>query len=210
MSQTGSKDYFDEIGGQWDEMGPTFFTPAIRELALARANVEAGSVAADVGAGTGYVTEELSARGVRVIAIDQSRPMLDALEVKFPRATGVECRQGAAEALPLEDSEVNYAFANMYLHHVESPPDAIAEMVRILKPGGTLVLSDLETHDFEFLAAEHHDRWLGFDLDDVRSWLTDAGLTDVQVEPACEDCCATSDSGQDAAIAIFIASGRRP
>ena len=210
MSSLGSKPYFDGLGARWDELGPTFFTPAVREQALAAAEAEPGALAADVGAGTGYVTEELLARGLRVIAVDQSRPMLDALGAKLGPSAPVELRQGEAEALPIEDGAVDYAFANMFLHHVESPPAAIAEMVRILRPGGTLVITDLQAHDFEFLVREHHDRWQGFALDVIRGWFEGAGLADVRVEPTCEGCQTTSSAGQEADIGIFIASGRQP
>jgi len=44
-----------------------------------------------------------------------------------------------------------YVMANMFLHHVEKPGQAILEMTRILKPGGKLVIADLDRHDYEFL-----------------------------------------------------------
>jgi ubiquinone/menaquinone biosynthesis C-methylase UbiE len=58
----------------------------------------------------------------------------------------------------------------MYLHHVELPSEAIKEMVRILKPGGKLVVTDLDEHAFEFLKEEHHDKWMGFRRDDIERW----------------------------------------
>lgn len=57
---------------------------------------------------------------------------------------------------------MNYVFANMCPHHVENPPEAIREMARVVQPGGRLVITDLEPHDFTFLREEHHDRWMGF------------------------------------------------
>lgn len=205
-----SKDYFDAVGAGWDGLREGFFTEHVRDQALAVAAVEQGRTAADLGAGTGFITAGLVARGLHVIAVDQSAAMLEALRNKFPRHDQVDCRTGDAEELPVADESVDCAFANMYLHHVETPLIAVTEMVRILKPGGKVVVTDIDTHDFEFLRTEHHDRWMGFEREDVRRWFREAGLTDVKVDCVGEDCCARSEDGKDAAISIFVASGTKP
>ena len=206
----GSQAYFDALGSGWDELREVFFTSAVRERALAVAGVAPGTLAADLGAGTGYMTEALLAAGARVIAVDASPSMLDALAAKFPPPAEVERRVGAAEALPLADASVESAFANMLLHHVEEPPAVLAEMARIVKPGGALVVTDLDAHDFSFLAREQHDRWMGFAREDVVRWFRAAGLEDVEIDCAGEDCCTTSAAGEAAAISIFVAWGHKP
>lgn len=214
--RSSSKAYFDTIGADWDRMREGFFPDHVRERALAVAGVETGGVAADLGAGTGFLTEALLARGVNVIAVDQSRIMLDALRGKFSRRVGhaarpglLICRTGEAEDLPIEDASVNIVLANMYLHHVERPAVAIREMARILTLCGVAVITDLDTHRHTFLREEHHDRWLGFARRDLRTWFRDAGLTGVRVEDVGDKCRATSCGGRNAAISIFIASGRK-
>jgi ubiquinone/menaquinone biosynthesis C-methylase UbiE len=79
------------------------------------------------------MTEGLVKRGLRVIAIDQSEMMLQQLRRKLGDTVAVDCRLGS-ESLPVQSNAVDYVFANMYLHHVESPFNAIKEMVRMLKP----------------------------------------------------------------------------
>ena len=74
---------------------------------------------------------------------------------------------GKAGSLSIQDGTVDYAFANMYLHHVEFQSDAIEKMARILKPGGMLVITDLGLTRFEFLKWEHNDRWMGFSRADI-------------------------------------------
>ena len=204
-----SRGYFDTIGAEWDHMRERFFPDHVRERALAVAAVEAKRLAADLGAGTGFLTEGLLARGVNVIAVDQSPVMLEALRDKFPEPDKLDCRIGEAEHLPIDDNAVDYSLANMYLHHVERPAIAIGEMTRILKPGGIVVITDLDTHQHTFLRDEHHDRWLGFQRQDIRAWFRDAGLTDVHIDDIGDQCRATSTGGSDAAIGIFIASGRK-
>ena len=68
-----SQQYFDGVANQWDEMRGAFFSDAVREIAIAKANPRAGQTAADLGAGTGFITEGLLERGLRVLAVDQSR-----------------------------------------------------------------------------------------------------------------------------------------
>jgi ubiquinone/menaquinone biosynthesis C-methylase UbiE len=112
--------------------------------------------------------------------------------------------------LPIADGEVDHAFANMYLHHVERPEIAVREMARIVRPGGTVVITDMDEHDFAFLRTEQHDRWLGFARQSVRGWLEAAGLMDIQIECAEENCSATSEHGADpATVGLFLAWGRR-
>ncbi len=203
-----SKSYFDSVATRWDEMRKGFFSEAVREKAFSVGNVQLGELAADIGAGSGFVTEGLIQRGVQVIAVDQSLAMLAVMKERFAAYHGIDYRLGAAEDLPIADTTVDYVFANMYLHHVETPPVAIREMVRILKPGGKLVVTDLDAHDFTFLKDEHFDRWPGFNRLDIHRWLADAGLKDVAVDCAGEECCTRSTCGAVLAqISIFIASG---
>lgn len=202
--------YFDAIASKWDEMRRQMFPDEVREVAFAVAGVTAGGTAADLGAGTGFLTEELIRRGLSVIAVDHSREMLARLEGAFAASGRLDARYGESERLPIGDASVDYVFANMYLHHVESPGDAIREMARVLKPSGTVVVTDADEHTHEFLRIEHHDRWLGFKHGDVLRWFREAGLVDVAIRGTGHDCRATSHSGcETTAIRIFAASGRK-
>jgi ubiquinone/menaquinone biosynthesis C-methylase UbiE len=183
---------------------------AVRKKAIAAAGVRPDQIAADIGAGSGFVTEGLVQEGLRVIAVDQSAAMLNEMQRKFSPLDTIEYRVGQGDSLPLEDEAVDYVFANMYLHHVESPARAIGEMVRILRPGGKLVITDLDEHAFEFLRTEQQDRWLGFKREGVESWLLEAGLNRVATDCVGEDCRAQSESGRDSAsVSIFMAYGEK-
>ncbi|MFQ6124793.1 MAG: class I SAM-dependent methyltransferase [Candidatus Heimdallarchaeota archaeon] len=205
-----SKQYFDDVANNWDKMREGFFSKTVRDKAFSIAGVQKDKLAADIGAGTGFITEGLIRKGVQVIVVDQSEKMLAEMKKKFAQISGIDYRVGEAEKLPIPNETVDYSFANMYLHHVESPPKAIEEMVRILKSGGKLVITDLDEHHFEFLKEEHHDRWMGFKREDIKRWFEATGLKNVIVDCVGESCCAQSnDRSERADISIFVASGER-
>lgn len=205
-----SKKYFEKVASQWDQMRKGFFSDNVREKALAVANVNAGELAADIGAGTGFITEALVQKGLKVIAVDQSQAMLAEMERKLSRFVTIDYRIGESDDLPIPDETVDAVFSNMYLHHVESPPVAIKEMVRVLRTGGKIVITDLDSHDYEFLRKEHNDRWMGFKREDIRKWFTEAGLQNIYIDCVGEDCCAESDCGNDRArVSIFVAVGTK-
>jgi ubiquinone/menaquinone biosynthesis C-methylase UbiE len=114
-------------------------------------------------------------------------------------------------ALPLPDASLDAVFANMYLHHCPDPLAAIREMVRLLRPGGRLVLTDLDTHTHEWMKVEMADIWLGFDRAQLSGWLEQAGLVNLVVDCTGHDCQADcQDEAEDhARISIFIATGTK-
>ena len=204
-----TREYFDEISGKWEEMRQAFFGDGVRRAAISAAGVGPGSVVADVGTGSGFIAEAALDAGARVIGIDNSSGMLSEVTRRFA-GRPFEPREGEADRLPLASGEVDAVLANMFLHHAPDPPAAIREMARALKPGGTLVITDADSHDHEWLRTEQHDRWLGFARTDVSRWFREAGLDDVTVGDTQELCSPTSSCGVKAAITIFLARGRKP
>ncbi|OOM76703.1 class I SAM-dependent methyltransferase [Clostridium sp. BL-8] len=205
-----SKEYFDEVASNWDNMRNDFFSDEVRLVAYKTADVQERKVAADIGAGTGFITEGLINKNVKVIAVDQSEEMLNLLKTKFSNYKDLKCIQGVGEELPIEDNSVDYVFANMFLHHVENPSLVIKEMQRILKSGGKLVITDLDKHNFEFLKTEQYDVWMGFDRNNIIKWFEDAGLKNVTVNCVGSNCCTDSKCGcEKASISIFVAYGEK-
>ena len=90
----------------------------------------------DLGAGTGKLTAALVARGLDVVAVDPSGPMLAELRRTCPSA---ETLEGHAEAIPLPDGSVDAVVVAQAWHWFDAPR-AAAEIARVLRSGGTLGL----------------------------------------------------------------------
>jgi len=88
-----SKQYFDEVARRWEEMREAFFSEAVREKAISVADVRPGRPAADIGAGTGFVTGALIQRGLRVIAVDQSEAMIREMRKRFQGVDEIDYRR---------------------------------------------------------------------------------------------------------------------
>jgi ubiquinone/menaquinone biosynthesis C-methylase UbiE len=95
--------------------------------------------ALDAACGTGRHTRFLAARGHQVIGVDPSPEMLTVARAKVPAA---EFRAGDFSRLPLDDRSVDVAVCSLALTHVRDLRPAMAELARVVRPGGGLVLSD--------------------------------------------------------------------
>ena len=94
----------------------------------------------EVGAGTGLNLPHYE-RATRVVAIEPDPSMAGRLRKRAPEAkVPVEVLSGSAESLPFENESFDTTVITFVLCSVESPQAALAEVRRVLKPGGRLVL----------------------------------------------------------------------
>jgi arsenite methyltransferase len=228
MSMTeASSQYFKDVASEWDNISSGYFGQAVRESAIAKAYLHRSMVVADVGAGTGFITTGLAPLVRRVYVVDGSQDMLEVARKNLSEFDNVEFHHADGQQLPFPDESLDAVFANMYLHHCPDPLAAIREMVRVLRPGGRLVITDMEPHPHEWLKAEMADVWQGFERGQLRGWYGQAGLVNVLVECTGQSCCATSKSGAEdqacsssecstidkgagtAKISVFLATGTK-
>ncbi len=206
---SGSEEYFASVAGRWDEIRAGYFTEHMRDAAIAKANLPADAVVADIGTGTGFVAAGLAARARTVHGFDASQEMLDVARQNLRCFTNVDLQVAPGDAIPLPDAALDGAFANMYLHHAPDPLEAINEMIRLLKPGGVLCITDLDTHNHEWQREQMADLWLGFEREQIKQWLTLAGLEQVDVDCAEGTCKACGPNGEVEPLSIFVATGRK-
>jgi ubiquinone/menaquinone biosynthesis C-methylase UbiE/DNA-binding transcriptional ArsR family regulator len=181
---TSTRDWFDSIGPEWDGLRKMFNDDVLRARAIAQL-IPRDLTVLEVGTGTGVLALELAQLGLRVIAVDHSKGMLEAAEAKLREAglqDRVDLRQAEADALPLEDGEVDAALAHMVLHYVPNPASVLQEMSRVLRPQGRAVIVDFEKHDREWMQQELGVRWLGFEPQQLTQWMREAGFSHCQVD----------------------------
>ena len=98
----------------------------------------------DVGCGDGVLATTLSRHGAKVTGLDPDPRMLDAARARAEtESIDLHLVPGRAEALPFPDETFDRVIAVTVLCFVSQPDQAIAEMARVLKPGGCLVIGEL-------------------------------------------------------------------
>jgi len=112
----------------------------------------------DIGTGRGHFLALLAARGVRITTVDTDaaalRETAEALKARG-LADRIEFLHADAAALPLPDATFGLAVSVNALHHLENPEPIIQEAVRVLRPGGRLVLSDWTREGVEAINRIH-------------------------------------------------------
>src|SRR5277367_1255826 len=180
--QDKTRAFFDEMAGRFGrEYVPGRSWKGLSEALL---KLMPPMVIADLGAGEGTFSLLLAQRAKKVIAVDNSEKMVE-YGTSLAEKQGVkalEYRLGDLEAVPIEDNSVDLAFFSQSLHHVLHPGRAVAEVWRILKPGGRIAVLDLVKHRFEEARELYADTWLGFSEVELEALLQKAGFANVQTD----------------------------
>lgn len=194
----------EQIRHAWETVAPGFddfvspLTMTLGETVLDRLDAGQGTTLLDVGAGSGALAIPAARRGADVLAIDLAPTMIERLTARGRGLLNLRARVMDGEHLDLADDSFDVATS---INGVTLFPDAdagIAEMVRVTKPGGRVVLVC-------FAYGVEHAEWVRFffaavrtavpdvalppplpfqlaDPHTLRRTLVDAGLTDVSVE----------------------------
>lgn len=139
---------------------------------------------ADIGCGEGYLTLEAARWARTVVGIDRSEEVLERAKALATRrrVTNVQWKKGDLGRLPLRDGSMDVALLSQALHHATAPEETIGEAVRILRPGGRVLILDLRQHDQTWVRTRFGDQRLGFTDAELERLLHDAELDDVRVQ----------------------------
>ena len=158
---------------------------------LAFAEVELGQTVVDLGSGAG-IDILLAARRVgpdgHVIGIDMTDEMIDRAKQNI-NASGlgnVEVRKGIIEQLPIDDGSVDWVISNCVINLSPDKARVFAEIARVLKPGGSMLVSDMVVDDLPQAIRDNealYNGCIGGAISEAEylQGLRDAGLVDVEV-----------------------------
>ena len=118
------------------ELGRPEWPEELLDRVVAALDLGPEAAVLDLGAGTGKLTRLLVPRFGRVIAVEPDGAMREVLEEVVP---GAESLAGSAEAIPLGENEVDAAFSGEAFHWFASR-ETVAELERVLRPGGGLAI----------------------------------------------------------------------
>ena len=170
-----SEKFFSSTAGQWDRLRSELFGSRSDILGLLGLVDESWSVA-DLGCGTGQLAELLAPFAKSVAAVDDSAAMIAAARKRLVSFDNVKVLTGRLESLPIDESSIDLALMFLVLHYVVEPELAIAEVHRVLKPGGRLVIVDMMPHDRQELVHEMGHVWRGFSEEQLSTLFQSAGL----------------------------------
>ncbi|MFQ5844772.1 MAG: ArsR/SmtB family transcription factor [Planctomycetota bacterium] len=181
-----------------------FESGSLGEEVLA-ALVPAGWTAVDAGCGDGLLTERLAERFGRVVAVDHSPTRLARARQRV-RSPNVEFQQGEIDDLPLPDATADVVLLSMVLHHAPEIGAALREALRVLRPGGRVLVADLVPHGEESMRSTMGDLRLGLEPEALLEGLREAGFVDSRVF-AVRDRLVV---GTGPRLSLFLTVARRP
>lgn len=180
--QTDARTFFAGAAAEWDRLRAELYGRTFTHAAtLALLSPE--MVVADLGCGTASVAAQLAPHVGRVIGVDNSAEMLKAARKRTGGQKNVDLRRGDLEALPIDAASCDAAMLLLALTYVEDAAPVLAEVNRILKPGGRAVIVDLLPHDRDDFRRQMGQRHGGFDPKDLERMMAAAGLAPITSNP---------------------------
>ncbi|MFI8381481.1 ArsR/SmtB family transcription factor [Pseudomonas sp. NPDC079086] len=132
--------------------------------------------AVEIGPGDGGFLPELARRFQHVQALDNSAAMLELARMRCAAEGLDNVELQLADALQDDYPAADCLVLNMVLHHFAAPAEALKQLALRLKPGGSLLITELCSHNQSWAREACGDLWLGFEQDDLARWAEAAGL----------------------------------
>jgi len=143
---------------------------------LDKLSFDADATAVEVGPGDGGFLPDLAQRFRHVTGLDNSPAMLDLARNICERNALDNVELKLADALSDANVFADCVVLNMVLHHFAAPAEALKQLANLLRPGASLLITELCSHDQSWAREACGDLWLGFEQEDLARWAIAAGL----------------------------------
>ncbi len=146
--------------------------------------VPAGLRVVDLGSGDGALALEMARFAATVVGIDCGAALVKRAKAAAAKAgaANVSFRRADIECLPLDDAAFDLAVLSQSLHATADPASALAEAARVLRPGGRVIVLELQPHHEDWVRERLGHQRLGFAPAELTDLLDAAGFVDVRVE----------------------------
>lgn len=173
-SRAADQNWADTVAGDMER----HYSPGRTWEAMARSALpllEPGDVL-DVASGDGVLAELLAPHSHRYVCLDSSTKVVLAASERLRKLKNVEVREGDMHALPFDDAHFDLVVLMHALTYAEHPAQAVAEAVRVLRPGGRLLLTSLARHEHRNVVEAYGHVNLGFAEKELLKFATRAGI----------------------------------
>jgi ArsR family transcriptional regulator len=157
----------------------------------------------DAGSGDGAIAQLVAPRAKTYTLLDRSERMLAAARARLAKAPNVRYLHGDLHEIPAPVASFDQALLLNVLPYAERPPAALAEVARVLRPGGTVAIVTIDEHEHGDLAAQYGHVQPGFRPATLRRLLQKAGLV-------VERCEVTSRERREPHLNVVTALAHRP
>lgn len=191
----------DAVAGEMERHyspGRTWESAARAFLGLARL----GDVL-DAGSGDGAIAQLVAPRARSLTCLDRSGKLLAAARQRLAGASNVRFLRGDLHAIPAGDASFDHVLCLNVLTHADRPAEAVAEVARVLRPGGNATLVALDAHRQGAATAAYGHVHAGFAPQALRAMLEKAGLV-------VESCAVTSRERREPHFRVVTAFAYKP
>jgi 2-polyprenyl-3-methyl-5-hydroxy-6-metoxy-1,4-benzoquinol methylase len=156
----------------------------IADIILKNISIDKSMILADFGAGTGLLTYFIAPSVGKIVAIDDSRSMLDEFEAKKDEFA---C---ATDILHIDimdykgDEKFDGIISSMTIHHIKDTQEFFLKLFNMLKENGFIAIADLDSENGTFHGDNNGVHHFGFDREKLEAIAKDAGFNDIRFETA--------------------------
>jgi len=202
---------FDSEAAQWDNPHRIKLSKELISAILKKNTINSTSDIMDFGCGTGLLTIQLSQLAKTVTSVDSSSGMLDILRKKTDdgNITNVKIKKTDPDNGETLEGSFDSVISSMTLHHIKNIQFLIREFYRVLKDRGYLFIADLDLDEGQFHSDNTGVFHFGFDRDELRQILLEAGFKNISIETATSITKPVGTTQELKQFTIFLISGQK-